>query len=454
MTSSLMDALQIFSADMLKPLFDALAGGLNDNLGKVFDVAAGKLSSSFSGIVQAGQDVFAALGLTARATLDGIVTGLQSMSAWLSENRARVAAFAAAIVGVVTAAGGAFGNLAAAIARITAAGLGPLTATLNVLSTVLSSTSAQLAIAALAFGRFVSYAASGAGVIVRLVDVCRNLPVVLASGVSHTQAFTGAISAGINPWLAFGLAVTAAAVALEYFAGARRRAAQEQERAIAKAAADTESFRRSLDEVLELERKAGDPGATAGDRSGFITALNAQLQAMKHSFPEIADLIDQVTEAERTLQDAAEEATRRRVTDVDRRIAKAHQEMETLTAQNAALRDSATHAADVMDATLGAPDWSEVGKQLDSINRRIRENNELLEAAHKRMATLQHEKVVLATPAAAPPTPEPLKTAPHGKDTSREQLQAFRDQLEQKKALEENWFTWTRPASWSSGSRS
>lgn len=84
--SNIKEALQNFSGDITKPLFDSIRVGGQAALEDVFDLKNARISSKFAGILDVGKEVFAGLGDLLSGALNAGVKGAEQFSAWLKDN--------------------------------------------------------------------------------------------------------------------------------------------------------------------------------------------------------------------------------------------------------------------------------------------------------------------------------------------------------------------------------
>lgn len=86
LTSNLEDAFSVIAGAAEKPLFDALERNISTALSSIIDTANGKISDSLSGLVAFLQRGSAAVGTFVGDLINGIVSGAQALSTFVSSN--------------------------------------------------------------------------------------------------------------------------------------------------------------------------------------------------------------------------------------------------------------------------------------------------------------------------------------------------------------------------------
>jgi hypothetical protein len=95
-TSNIKEALQNFSGDATKPLFDAIKVSGQQALNEVFDLSNARISANFSGLLEFFQSIFKEIGAGLSSAIEGGIEKAKELSNWLKENKADVMGVVAA----------------------------------------------------------------------------------------------------------------------------------------------------------------------------------------------------------------------------------------------------------------------------------------------------------------------------------------------------------------------
>lgn len=88
--SNIKEALQNFTGDLTKPLFDSIRISGQSALEEIFDLKNARIATKFAGILEVGQTVFAGLGDMLSGALDAGIEGSKTFSVWLQNNAVEV----------------------------------------------------------------------------------------------------------------------------------------------------------------------------------------------------------------------------------------------------------------------------------------------------------------------------------------------------------------------------
>jgi len=106
LTSNVQEAAETAAGMATQPMFDKLKTGLQEAFSGIFDVKNARISETFQGLLQAGQEVFGALGDLAQEALSWLMDTLRDASKWLSENKAEVKEIVTAVKVIAEQVGG------------------------------------------------------------------------------------------------------------------------------------------------------------------------------------------------------------------------------------------------------------------------------------------------------------------------------------------------------------
>ena len=102
-SSNIKEALELFAGAATQPLFEKLKVAGQAALEGIFDFKTAKLAPAFQGIVTLAQTAFAGVGDLLASALAGAVDGAKRLSAFITENRVAISAFADDVLSAVAA---------------------------------------------------------------------------------------------------------------------------------------------------------------------------------------------------------------------------------------------------------------------------------------------------------------------------------------------------------------
>ena len=457
------DATEELSASMTRPLFDRLLEGLN-GFRQGFSSKSMDLGGSLAGLVEGGRTVFAAIGEAAKSALGWVQETLAGISRWLSDNRVQVASLVAAIGSLGTAAAGAFGTLLSTLASLATVGLGPLTTVIQLAANLLSSTVVQAILLAYAFSGPLSVAFRGVSALAgSILGVMQTLQVRMALAamearplVTGVQALTaaeiqasagagglaGALVSLINPWVVLGVAVIGTAYALERWVTAGRRAAEEQAKAAAEIRRQTDEWRSLTKELEDNDARVQSMRGPTQERADAMDRGVALIERLNILYPGFNKFLADEAGNQRSIADAIRMANQERARELNSRIASTKAQLEAAKDSAEALSKSAREARAAVEGPLGTMHFSPA-PLFDAW--KLSATKGQIEALTKALADLYAAKTAaLGTegpgPSATPKGTEIGDTATN--QAATKQLEAWRLQLEQLKALRTNWFSW------------
>jgi Mg2+ and Co2+ transporter CorA len=332
-------------------------------------------------------------------------------------------------------------SLAQWFSSIAPAVIDPVVALTRTLVSVLSTTTAQVALLALALKAGLTPAImAGWQAIQRFADGIRvQMALGAMEGVTGIRGFVGALQSMINP-LAIGVAaLVAGGYAFERWATSASRAAAEAQDAARKTSASLPEYQRLVVELKRLDDVTKDAKASADDHKAAEERKKLVIEQLKTIYPDFAKFLVDEKGNEVEIATAIERANAQRLRELDVQIAGTKAALEHARALQieAAARSAGFAAAGAIPGAgvaglLGAAYGSKAkdsAKAIETLNGALKDLLATREALSRPVESGdQHKGKDKGGSAAAKP---------------KDPMTDYRRELELTKNQAENWYTWS-----------
>jgi len=219
-------------------------------------------------------------------------------------------------------------NLGQWFAEVAPPAIDAAVSALQAIGSVLSMTTVQVALAALAFKAALLPALIQAGTAVVAWVQTVQVQMHLASmawrtgpAVSQFQALTSAVLGSINPWLLIGAAVLAAGIGLERWITSASRAAEAQREAAQEVAASRAKFSSLVQEAERLDRAQNNAKASTEQKKRASEQLVVVIAQLNQVYPGFNQFLRDEAGNQRSIAEALKMATAAKREDLEIDIA-------------------------------------------------------------------------------------------------------------------------------------
>ncbi len=317
--------------------------------------------------------------------------------------------------------------------------IGPVVSAFEMLTSALSYTTVQIAlVVAVLYGPMMSAWAAASTAVMAFAQTLRvQMALGAMEGVTGIRALIGGLQSMINPWVMAAAVIIAACIGVERWVSSASRAAEEHRKMVQELKTNAGEFQRLSEDVAKYQETLENSKSTDQEKKLAQEKLAITIQQLRSLYPQYAAILTDENIKQNGIVEVLKQVNAEREKDVRRQIAQTESTLVGLKAKEADLVVTAATAH--AWGALGDV-WSFIsGKRADDVSKAIKQMTENLNAQRAVLKTLVGE----ADGGGQKKPAGTFKDKPKGDEKDDKKLRAWKEELEQMKLAEGEWFTWS-----------